>query len=138
MKLPITGGCCCGAVRYEISAEPLGGINCHCRTCQKSVGAPYLAVMFVPATALAITGKYKEYATLAASGNTLYRGFCPECGSSLFARNSVFTEVRPIAAATLDDPGIFKPEKDIWVSDAQPWDYMDPNLPKFAGNFSNH
>ncbi|WP_394753543.1 GFA family protein [Crenothrix sp.] len=137
MKLPITGGCCCSAVRYEISAEPLSGFNCHCRTCQKSVGAPYLAAMFVLASALHITGNYKEYATPAASGHIMYRGFCPECGSSLFGRNNTFTEVRPVAAATLDDPSIFKPSKDIWVSEAQPWDYMDPLLPKFSGNFTN-
>jgi hypothetical protein len=137
MKLPITGGCCCGNVRYQITAEPLGGMNCHCRTCQKSVGAPYLAAMFVPSTALIITGNYKEFATKAASGNTVYRGFCPECGSSLFGRNSGFPNVRPIAAATLDDPSIFTPNKDIWVADAQPWDYMNPHLPKFAGNASN-
>ncbi|SJM93311.1 GFA family protein [Crenothrix polyspora] len=138
MKLPITGGCCCGAVRYEITAEPLGGINCHCRTCQKSVGAAYLAAMFVAASALTITGNYKEYASTAASGHIVHRGFCPECGSSLFGRNSAFTEVRPIAAATLDDPSIFTPTKDVWVAEAQPWDYMNPDLPKFAGNFTNH
>jgi hypothetical protein len=138
MKLPITGGCCCGAVRYEISAEPLGGINCHCRTCQKSVGAAYLPAMFVPAAALTITGNYKEYATTAASGNTVYRGFCPECGSSLFGKNSGFPDVRPISAATLDDPSIFHPTKNVWVAEAQPWDCMDAALPKFAGNFTHN
>jgi hypothetical protein len=134
MNLPITGGCLCGAVRYEISAVPLSSANCHCRTCQKSSGAPYLSLLFVPAQALNIAGSYKEYATLAASGHTVYRAFCPVCGSSLFARNSAFTKVRPVSAATLDNPGIFQPEKDMWVADAQPWDYMNPQLPKFAGN----
>jgi hypothetical protein len=134
MKLPITGGCLCGAVRYEILAKPIGGFNCHCRTCQKSIGAPYFAGMFVPASALAITGNYKEYATIAASGHTVYRAFCPECGTSLFGRNSAFTDIRPVAAATLDDPGIFHPQKDIWVANAQSWDYMNPDLPKFDGN----
>lgn len=134
MKLPITGGCLCGAIRYEISAAPLAGANCHCRTCQKSSGAPYLALLFVPAQALSISGNFKEYPTLAASGHTVYRAFCPDCGTSLFARNSVFTKVRPVSAVTLDDPGIFQPQKDMWVADAQPWDYMNPNLPKFAGN----
>lgn len=134
MKLPITGGCLCGAVRYEISAQPVGGFNCHCRTCQKAVGAPYFAGMFVLASTLTITGNYKEYATIAASGNTVYRAFCPECGTSLFGRNSAFVKIRPVAAATLDDPSIFKPQKDIWVADAQPWDIMHPDLPKFDGN----
>lgn len=135
MKLPMIGGCLCGAVRYEISAQPIASINCHCRTCQRSVGAPYLALLFVPATALKINGNYKEYATLAESGNTIYRAFCPECGTGLFGRNSKFTDIRPVAAATLDDPSVFKPEKDMWVVDAQPWDFMNPDLPKCNGNF---
>lgn len=134
MELPITGGCLCGAVRYEISTPPISGFNCHCRTCQKAIGAPYFAGLFVPASALTITGNYKEYATVAASGNTVYRAFCPECGTSLFGRNSTFTDIRTVAAATLDDPGIFQPKKDIWVTDAQPWDTMNPDLPKFNGN----
>lgn len=108
----------------------IGGFNCHCRTCQKAIGAPYFAGMFVPASALTITGDY----TIAASGNTVYRGFCQDCGTSLFGRNSAFTGIRPVAATTLDDPGIFQPQKDIWVADAQSWDTMNPDLPKFAGN----
>ncbi|WP_411727732.1 GFA family protein [Methyloglobulus sp.] len=134
MKLPITGGCLCGKVRYEISAKPVSTALCHCRTCQKAVGAPHFAALFVPASALTITGDHKEYASIAASGNTMYRGFCPECGTSLFGRNSAFTQIRPVSAVTLDDPSIYKPEKDIWVADAQPWDVMNPELPKFEGN----
>ncbi|MGR9086752.1 MAG: GFA family protein [Gammaproteobacteria bacterium] len=135
MKLPLTGGCHCGAVRYEISAAPVRSANCHCRTCQKTSGAPYLALLFVPATALRIDGGYREYPTAAASGNTVYRGFCGVCGSSLFGRNSTHTKIRPIVAATLDDPSAYVPQLDMWVADAQPWDVMNPDLPKCPGNF---
>ncbi|MDP3838281.1 MAG: GFA family protein [Methylococcales bacterium] len=134
MKPPLTGGCLCGKVRYEISAPPVDSMNCHCRTCQKWTGTAYLAFMWIPADALSITGDYQEFATLAASGNTVYRGFCAECGTALFGRYSHFAAVRPVAAATLDDPSMFKPQKDIWVADAQPWDMMNPDLPKYAGN----
>lgn len=135
MKLPLTGACLCGTVRYEISAPPVRSVLCHCRSCQKSSGAPYLALLFVPAAALSITGDYKEYPTLAASGNTVYRGFCALCGCALFGRNGTYTKYRPVTAATLDEPGIFKPQLDMWVADAQPWDIMDPDLPKYHGNF---
>jgi hypothetical protein len=50
------------------------------------------------------------------------RGFCPHCGSRLFGG---------ITASTLDDPSLFHPQFDIFTSDAQPWDHMDPKLPKF-------
>ncbi len=134
MKLPLTGGCLCGKVRYQIDAEPVRMALCHCRTCQQFLGAAAFPALFVPAEALTITGEFKEYATLADSGNTMYRGFCPECGTALFGRNSRFTRIRPVSAVTLDDPSAFKPQMDIWVASAQPWDVMDPALPKFAGN----
>ncbi len=134
MKLPLAGGCLCGKVRYEISAPPITTANCHCRSCQKSVGAPHAAILIVPASSFVVTGEVKEFVTIAASGNEMHRVFCPECGSGLFAKNSGFPDVRPVLATTLDDPSIYKPEKDIWVADAQPWDVMDPALPKFAGN----
>jgi len=135
MKLPLTGGCLCSKVRYEISFAPVRMVNCHCRTCQKSAGSAYMALMFVPDSALKIVGSYQEYPTLAASGRTVYRAFCPQCGAPLFGRNSVYTQLRPVAATTLDDPGIFHPELDMWVADAQPWDTMNPDLPKYPGNF---
>lgn len=135
MELPITGGCLCGEVRYEITAEPVRRVNCHCRTCQKSSGSAYMALIFVPDTALNIKGRYSEYPTIAASGNTVYRAFCVKCGVPLFGRNSVFTQLRPVVAASLDDPSIYYPELDMWVSDAQAWDIMNPDLPKFNGNF---
>lgn len=34
----ITGGCVCGAIRYEVTAEPIVTFNCHCRDCQKTTG----------------------------------------------------------------------------------------------------
>lgn len=94
-----------------------------------------MALMFVPDSALKIVGYYQEFSTLAASGRTVYRAFCPQCGTPLFGRNSVFTQIRPVSAATLDDPGIYRPEMDMWVADAQPWDTMNPDLPKYSGNF---
>jgi hypothetical protein len=134
MELSMTGGCLCGKVRYKISAPPIDNFNCHCRTCQRAVGAAYLSAMLVPVSAFTVTGVYKEFATIAASGHTLYRAFCPECGTMIFARNSHFTNICPVAATTLDDPSLFKPQKDIWVADAQPWDIMNPDLPKYAGS----
>jgi hypothetical protein len=134
MQLPITGGCLCGQVRYEITKNPITTANCHCRTCQKAVGAAYFPALFVPADALKISGTVKEYASLADSGHTMYRAFCPECGTSLFGRNSHFTGIRPVSAASLDHPEFFVPKKDMWVSAAQPWDFMNPDLPKFSGN----
>jgi hypothetical protein len=131
MEIKFTGGCLCGAVRYECSAKPLMTGNCHCRDCQKSSGAPFVAAMAVPAAALKIHGEVKYYDVQSDRGNQFSRGFCPTCGSRLFAKSSGMPTLALITAATLDDPSVFRPAMDFYVSSAQPWDIMDPALPKF-------
>jgi hypothetical protein len=52
--MKITGGCACGAIRYEVTEEPMVMFNCHCRDCQKTTGGGYTPVFYVPATAFKI------------------------------------------------------------------------------------
>ena len=52
-----------------------------------------------------------------------------DCGSRRFGGGT--DEGQGINAASLDDPTLFKPQMHIWTSDAQPWNQMDPKLPKF-------
>jgi hypothetical protein len=131
MATNFKGSCLCGAVRYECSTEPLFMGNCHCRDCQKASGAAYDPDIGVPAAALKITGKVKYHDVKAESGNTMSRGFCPECGSRLFAKTSAIPDLAMITAGSLDDPSQYKPSMDIFTASAQPWDHMDPALPKF-------
>ena|SRR5437660_10653054 len=60
----------------------------------------------------------------------LNRGFCPNCGSRLFGKPDFKPELMVIMAGTLDDPSRHKPTMDIYAESAQPWDYMNPHLPK--------
>lgn len=131
MKLPLTGGCMCGAVRYECSAEPIMMGNCHCRDCQKATGSAFISGFLVPRNAVAIAGDVKYYETTGDSGSTISRGFCPICGSRLFGR-PVTSDFIGIMAVSLDDPSWFRPAMDLYTSSAQPWTCMNPELPKFA------
>jgi len=105
--------------------------NCHCRDCQKSSGGAYEPDIGLPAAALKITGAVKYYDTKADSGNTLSRGFCSECGASLFGKTSAVPDLAMITAGSLDDPSLYKPTLDIFTASAQPWDHMNPALAKF-------
>src|SRR5215469_241602 len=125
MAKSFTGGCACGAIRYEVTAEPIVMFNCHCRDCQKTTGSGYTPVFYVPANAFKITKGTPKYYMV--GGNV--RGFCPECGSRLFGEKS--EQGQGITASSLDDPSVFKPQFQIFISDAQPWDHMDDELPKF-------
>jgi hypothetical protein len=130
---PITGGCVCGAVRYECSGRPLAMFRCHCRTCQMSGGGPYAPITLFPASAFRLTkGALKHHTTDKINGEKHRRGFCADCGSRLTGGETEGRESRWIAvsAASLDDPSLFRPTMDIFTSHAQAWDVMNPALPK--------
>lgn len=130
MKTPFTGGCLCGAIRYECSAEPIMMVNCHCRDCQQVTGSAFAAAILVPGKAVKIIGDVKYYNVTGDSGSIVGRGFCPNCGSRLFSKPPI-REFMGIMAGSFDDPSEFQPGMDIYTASAQPWDYMNPELPKF-------
>ena len=127
----ITGGCLCGKVRYECSAEPIFTGNCHCRDCQKASGGAFAPAIAVPAAALRVNGDVKFYDSKADNGNTVSRGFCASCGGRVTAKSSGMPDLAIILAGTLDDPSWFKPQMDVYTASAQPWDHMNPALSKF-------
>ena len=131
MATPFTGGCMCGAVRYECSAEPVMTGNCHCRDCQRASGGAFVSALAVPRNALKITGEVKYYDVKGDSGNTVSRGFCPNCGARLFGRPAVVSDLIVIMAGSLDDPSWYKLGMDFYTASAQPWAHMNPDLPKF-------
>jgi len=131
MPVPFTGGCACGAIRYECSAEPLLTLKCHCRDCQRSSGSAYNVNVIIPAPALKFTkGDLMYYVLKVANGNTVSRGFCSACGSPMLSKVDTTPAFRGISAASLDDPSGLEPTADIWTSSAQPWDYLNPHSPK--------
>ena len=130
MPAEFTGGCACGTIRYECNADPIVMFNCHCRDCQHVSGGPYAAVVYLPAKVFKITkGTPRYYNTSSEAMGHNKRAFCPECGSRLFG--GISDEGWGITASSLDDPSLFRPQFEIFTSDAQPWDHMDPTLPKF-------
>jgi len=108
--------------------------KCHCRDCQQVTGGGFVAGLLVPVSAFRLTkGQLRYHFTPSAAGGKHKRGFCAECGSRLTggesdARSTGFIG---ITAGSLDDPSWFRPQVDFFVSDVQPWDHMDPAIPKF-------
>jgi hypothetical protein len=125
-----SGGCACGAIRYEAEAAPLLMLNCHCRDCQRASGSAFQAIAAFPKQAVTLTGTPRYYRRLGDSGKAIERGFCPECGSPVGGRLEQVPDVFLLQAGTFDDPALFKPAMDLFTSSAHPWDHMDPDLPK--------
>jgi len=132
MTVPFSGGCACGAIRYKCSAEPAFSWNCHCRDCQRASGSAFCPVLYVPRTALTITGEGKYYDVKAESGNNVSRGFCSQCGSPVFILAELVPNLQGLWAASLDNPSLFQPQIHVWTDRAQSWDCMTPTLAKIG------
>lgn len=120
------GGCLCGAVRYETTAVPLNQRVCHCRECQKAIGASFNARVLMRIADVAVTGPIGTVH----SSETLERGFCSRCGSTIFSRRAN-AGVIGLTAGSLDDPALFEPDMHFWVASKQPWLQIADDLPQY-------
>lgn len=128
----LTGGCSCGAIRYECTGDAISSFNCHCRACQHYTGSGYIAGTLFPITTFKITkGAVREYQSTGENGSEIYRGFCENCGSPVATRLTRLPQVIGIPAGSMDDPSRHQPTMDLFVRDAQAWDCMNPDLNKF-------
>lgn len=110
-------------------------LNCHCRDCQRASGGGSSSVVAVPVAAFAFRrGEPRYHVVRGDAGHIARRGFCAECGSPLVAGSSRMPEIVVLKVASLDDPSWFEPMADIWTASAQPWEHMDPRIPKFAND----
>ena len=134
MDLSLNGGCACGSIRYECKAEPILTYKCHCRDCQRATGSGFLPLLWVTSDKLHLTANEpRYYAVEADSGRKLKRGFCQECGSTVLAQPSFHGIIVP---SSLDDPSVFEPSLELWISSAQHWDTLDANLRQFDQQFT--
>ncbi|MCP5366495.1 MAG: GFA family protein [Hyphomicrobiales bacterium] len=133
MSEPITGGCQCGAVRFEATAEPLFGGHCQCVNCRKFSGAGHASNLLVPADSFTVTGEVSLYEYTADSGAHMTRAFCPKCGSPVYGFGSGRPGGIMLRAGTLDDPSRFTPQMVLFTASAAPWDHIGEDLPSFPG-----
>ena len=111
----LTGGCLCGAVRVVASGKPDRVGICHCFDCRKHHGALFYAAAIFPETAVSIEGETRAFKG---------RHFCPQCGSSVFARTGDEVEV---LFCRLDAPDQLTPTYECWTIRREAF------LPPFAG-----
>jgi hypothetical protein len=112
----LTGGCQCGAVRYEVAAEPRALYVCHCRECQKQSASAFGVSLVVPRDALRLTrGDVRTWSRRADSGRTLECLFCGACGSRLW-HAGVGADTVTLKGGSLDRPPDLTAAVHIWTS----------------------
>jgi hypothetical protein len=132
MKLPLTGGCNCGAVRYEVTEPLVRASYCHRKRCQRRTGAAASAQAHpAPGTFLIVSGQEKLRAWNPPEGGG-EKWFCGDYGSAIFGSNPGQPDSIGIRMGTFDDdPGI-RPTVRQFVAYAAVWEPLaDDGLPKF-------
>lgn len=122
VALPLTGGCMCGALHYEVSAPPIMVYNCHCTNCQKISGTAFNTSVTVTEASVQFTaGEPARVEWVSDKGTTRYGLFCGACGSRIVNGGKPSTGVFSLRAGTLDDTSWVQPVGDTFTRSAQPW-----------------
>ncbi|WP_172148261.1 MULTISPECIES: GFA family protein [Pseudomonas] len=122
-----SGGCQCGAMRYQFAA-PLNDIaHCHCTVCRRSSGGIVTTWLTVPLASFRwLAGTPGQYASSA----SCTRSFCPTCGAQLTLFTTLSPQTLDITVATLDQPELAPADRHIWVQSRLPWLHLDEQLPE--------
>ena len=112
----VTGGCLCGAVRYEYSGEVGPAGYCHCQDCRRTSGSAFgVSVRAEAARFRIVAGVPKTFTKTADSGRPVTRCFCPDCGSPLYTLPPAHPEIVFIKAGSLDNPELVRPNRQAWT-----------------------
>lgn len=127
MAETISGGCLCGACRYETDAKPINVRVCHCRLCQQAIGAPFNARVLVSLDGLTMSGPVGWHH----SSGVLRRGFCKQCGTTMFSERAE-KKIIGLTMGSLDAPDRFAPTDHIWTSSKQSWLTLPDDVPIYS------
>ena len=124
MDIERTGGCACGAVRFVARGEPKRVANCHCMTCRKAHGAPFVAFVIYADDNVTVTGELSE----GRATPPYARCFCAICGSRVLGRENGETE---LSLGAFDETGAFTPQYEVFTVHREPWQPALP-VPQFT------
>ena len=126
-----TGGCYCGAMRYDAEGKPKLRAQCHCRECQYFSGGGPNYFLLIPPENFRYTKGTPQRFTRSDIENAVTREFCPQCGTHLATRRQDMPEVI-LKAGTLDRPELFgQPQIAIFTIDRQPFHFIAEEMPAY-------
>lgn len=129
MTQTISGGCLCGAVRYELAGDLGPAGYCHCEDCRRVSGSAFGVSVRVAAAAFRIVaGSPKSFTKSGDSGRPVTRCFCGDCGSPLYTLPPLHPDVVFIKAGSLDDPSVVRPNRQAWTRSRVSWAEIDPGI----------
>ena len=129
----LTGGCFCGAVRFEVDGPEKFACYCYCRSCQRAAGAPVVMWATYDRDTFRIIAGEMCWRT---SSPGITRGHCAQCGSALTYEHEKRGGDIDVAANCLDEPAAVRPRAHIWTEDKPPWFDIGGDLPVYKQTVS--
>lgn len=126
----LTGGCLCGALRYEADGPPMNAGYCCCSDCRKASGSGFIPFMGFAASAIRFTGPVRQFRSPSMRGEAV-RNSCPTCGGLVFGGVVGQSEQHTVYAGSLDDASAFAPRMAIFQRDRPDWVTLPPGLALF-------
>ena len=128
----LTGGCLCGAVRYETSGESFKVIHCHCQSCRKHNGAPVVTLAGFKADQVAFSGPERS---IYESSPGVGRAFCGACGTPLTweGQSADRGPIVEIHISTFDTPDVLVPSVHSFYPERIAWMDVADDLPRYEG-----
>ena len=124
-----TGGCQCGAVRYEVNGEPIVVALCHCTMCRRANAAPAVAWSIYSQDQVVFThAQPKTYQ----SSSVGQRGFCAECGTQVCFTADYIPGLIDLTVGSFDAPESLLPSLHYWNCRRLPWVSFADKLPRHA------
>jgi hypothetical protein len=127
-----TGGCLCGALRYEVRGAPDSQGLCFCADCRKASGSAFIPFLLFPASAVRFRGETLHSIAKSIRGGEAVRNHCAQCGGLVFGGIVGKDSSHTIYAGSLDDPSLFQPKVAIFARDKPDWVAMPAGLKTFA------
>jgi hypothetical protein len=118
--MAVTGGCLCGAVRYEVAGQPLAAFHGHCSCCRRWQGAAFATIAVVPKAAFRVTMGEEVMQQYESSPGT-FRCFCHQCGSSLYNLPAILPHINGLLAGTVDGKLGERPAGHTFVGSKAGW-----------------
>ena len=126
------GQCLCGEIRFSWEPPSGGSSHCHCSQCQYSHGAAVVSWVSVPTSDLTLEGR--EFLKWYASSESAQRGFCTNCGSSLFFKPANYPEEIHVTRANIAGDLDVEPHMHIYFNGEPSWFKENDGLPRYAND----
>ena len=129
----LSGGCLCGALRWEAKGPPQAMGFCYCADCRKASGSGYIPFAMFRSEDLHITGLTISFSSKAANGNDAIRNSCAVCAGLVFGGPLGQTDSHSIYVGSADDPTWFAPTLAIFARNLPPWITIPAELQRYDG-----